>query len=51
VLRVDPEQPAGSPDRVLSEFIRVAYPVEKSATAVEDSPLPSAFADMLRDAY
>ncbi|NBB88031.1 MAG: helix-turn-helix domain-containing protein [Bacteroidetes bacterium] len=36
VLRIDPEQPEGSPVRVRSEFIRVAYPVEKSATAVED---------------
>jgi len=51
ILRIDPEQPARSPDRVMSKLIRVAYPVEKSATAVEDSPLPSAFADMLRDAY
>jgi predicted phosphodiesterase len=33
------------------EFIRVEYDVEQAATAIEDSPLPDAFADMLRKAY
>ncbi|HSC40214.1 MAG TPA: metallophosphoesterase family protein [Chitinophagaceae bacterium] len=33
------------------EFIRVAYDVEKAAAAVEASPLPIEFADMLRRAY
>jgi predicted phosphodiesterase len=32
------------------EFIRFAYDVEKAARAVEDSPLPNAFADALRQA-
>lgn len=31
------------------EFIRVAYDVENAAKAVEESPLPDAFADMLRN--
>ncbi|TVQ72966.1 MAG: metallophosphoesterase [Balneolaceae bacterium] len=31
------------------EFIRVEYDVEKAAKAVEDSDLPGAFADMLRN--
>ncbi len=31
------------------EFIRVEYDVQKAATAVEKSPLPNEFADMLRD--
>ena len=31
------------------EFIRVEYNVEKAAKAVEDSALPDAFADMLRN--
>lgn len=31
------------------EFIRVEYDVEKAAKAVEESPLPDAFADMLRN--
>jgi diadenosine tetraphosphatase ApaH/serine/threonine PP2A family protein phosphatase len=33
------------------EFIRVQYDIEKAARAVEDSPLPNEFADMLRKAY
>jgi putative phosphoesterase len=32
------------------EFIRFEYDVEKAAKAVEDSPLPNGFADMLRTA-
>lgn len=31
------------------EFIRVEYDVEKAAKAIEESPLPNAFADMLRN--
>ncbi|MEX2601985.1 MAG: metallophosphoesterase family protein, partial [Balneolaceae bacterium] len=31
------------------EFIRVDYDVEKAAKAVEESPLPNPFADMLRN--
>jgi putative phosphoesterase len=30
------------------EFVRVAYNIEKAARAVEDSPLPSEYAEMLR---
>lgn len=30
------------------EFVRVEYNVEKAAKAVEESPLPNEFADMLR---
>ena len=33
------------------DFIRVKYDVEKAARAVEDSPLPSLYATMLREAY
>jgi diadenosine tetraphosphatase ApaH/serine/threonine PP2A family protein phosphatase len=36
---------------VRAEFVRVAYDVEKAARAVEESPLPDAFADMLRKGY
>jgi putative phosphoesterase len=38
-------------DTVKVEFIRFEYDVEKAAKAVEDSPLPNEFADMLRNAY
>lgn len=50
VLHVDPEAPADSPNRIHPEFVRVAYAVEEAAAAVEESPLPDAFADMLREA-
>ncbi|MEM9847717.1 MAG: hypothetical protein AAF847_07495 [Bacteroidota bacterium] len=34
------------------EFIRVAaYDIEKVATAIEASPLPDVYADMLRKAH
>ena len=36
-------------DDLSVEFIRVAYDVEKAAAAVEESPLPHAFAGMLRN--
>ncbi|GAB3026394.1 metallophosphoesterase family protein [Niabella terrae] len=36
-------------DSVQVEFIRFEYDVEKAAKAVEDSPLPNAYADMLRN--
>jgi predicted phosphodiesterase len=35
-------------DSIQVEFIRFAYDVEKAAKAIEDSPLPQAFADALR---
>jgi putative phosphoesterase len=38
-------------DSVKVEFIRFAYDVEKAAKAVEDSPLPDVYADMLRKGY
>jgi diadenosine tetraphosphatase ApaH/serine/threonine PP2A family protein phosphatase len=33
------------------EFVRVPYDVERAANAVEESPLPDAFAGMLREAH
>jgi predicted phosphodiesterase len=38
-------------DSIHVEFVRVPYDVEKAAQAVEQSPLPNDFADMLRKAY
>jgi predicted phosphodiesterase len=38
-------------DALTVEFIRFEYDVEKAAKAVEDSPLPNEFADMLRKGY
>lgn len=40
-----------NPDALSVHFIRVSYDVEKTAQAVENSPLPPEFADMLRKAY
>lgn len=39
------------PESILAEFIRFEYDVEKAAKAVEDSPLPNEYADMLRKAF
>jgi hypothetical protein len=36
-------------DSIQLEFIRFDYDVEAAAKAVEDSPLPNEFADMLRN--
>jgi putative phosphoesterase len=38
-------------DSIQVEFIRFEYDIEKAAKAVEESPLPDAYADMLRKAY
>ena len=50
LLTVDPERPKTDADYCQVEFVRVAYDVEEAARAVEASPLPDAFAQMLRDA-
>ena len=50
LLTVNAERPKTDPDYCQVEFVRVAYAVEEAARAVEDSPLPDAFAQMLRDA-
>jgi len=38
-------------ESVKVEFVRFAYDVEKAAKAIEGSPLPDKYADMLRKAY
>ena len=38
-------------DAISVEFIRFDYDVEKAAKGVEESPLPNAYADMLRKGY
>ncbi len=40
-----------NPDSIKVEHIRVDYDVEKAAKAIEDSPLPNEFAQMLREAF
>lgn len=50
-LTLDEQSSLAVEKNIQVEFIRVAYDVEKAATAVEDSPLPNEFAEMLRKAY
>lgn len=48
LLTIDENFSLSKPDSLNVEFIRFAYDVEKAAKAVEDSPLPNDFAEMLR---
>lgn len=49
LLEWDGDLDLTDPDSLSVEFIRVDYDVEKAAKAVEESPLPNPFADMLRN--
>lgn len=49
ILTINPESSISNKDSIQVEFIRFEYDVELAAKAVEDSPLPNAFADMLRN--
>jgi len=40
-----------APESIGVEFVRVPYDVEMAAQAIENSPLPREYADMLRGAY
>jgi predicted phosphodiesterase len=51
LLTLDPERRKSDAAYCQTEHVRVAYHVERAAEAVEASPLPDAFADMLREAY
>ena len=51
LLHLDPSPRLTAADGVRSELVRVAYDVEQAAQAVEASPLPNEYADMLRGAY
>lgn len=51
ILDINPETSMTKADSLKVEFIRVAYDFENIAKAIEDSPLPNDFADMLRKAY
>jgi len=51
MMRLNEGSSVVDPDSIAVEFIRVAYDVEKAARAVENSPLPNEYADMLRKAY
>jgi predicted phosphodiesterase len=51
LLEIANEPDPSNPRAVEVEFVRVPYDVERTARAIEDSPLPDAFARMLREAY
>jgi len=48
LLQLNVDLSNSNPDSVKTEFRRVEYDVEKAAKAVEDSPLPNAYAEALR---
>ena len=50
MLTIDEMSSILDKDSITVEFIRFEYDVEKAAKAVEDSPLPNEYADMLRNA-
>jgi predicted phosphodiesterase len=50
LLTLDPQRLKTDAGYCSAEFVRVEYDVEAAARAVESSPLPDAFAQMLRDA-
>jgi predicted phosphodiesterase len=51
IIGLDESFSLKSSDSVKVEFVRFDYDIEKAAKAVEDSPLPNEYADMLRKAY
>ena len=51
LLHLDENTRLTVPQTIRSELVRVVYDVEKAAQAIELSPLPDEYADMLRKAY
>jgi putative phosphoesterase len=51
ILTLTEKASMANKDSVQVEFVRFEYDIEKAAKAVEESPLPNAYADMLRKAY
>lgn len=49
ILTINPDSTVTDKDSIKVEFIRFEYDVEKAAKAVENSPLPNEYADMLRN--
>jgi predicted phosphodiesterase len=50
LLHIDDQRSVTNKDSIHVKFIRFEYDVEKAARAVEDSPLPNAYAEALRKA-
>jgi putative phosphoesterase len=51
ILTINPDSSIMAKETVKVEFIRFDYDIEKAAKAVEESPLPNEYADMLRKGY
>jgi putative phosphoesterase len=51
ILQINENSSISNKDAIQVEFIRFDYDVEKAAKAVEDSPLPDGYADMLKKGY
>ncbi|MEI6948053.1 metallophosphoesterase family protein [Paraflavisolibacter sp. H34] len=51
LLTINADSAIGNKETVQVEFVRFDYDVEQAAKAIEESPLPAEFADMLRKAY
>lgn len=51
ILTIDADSNTTKKDAVRVAFIRFSYDVEKAAKAVEDSPLPNEYAEMLRRGF
>lgn len=51
LMTLDEQSRLADAESIQVEFVRVPYDVARAAKAVEDSPLPDEFADMLRKAY
>jgi predicted phosphodiesterase len=51
ILTINHDSSISNKDAVQVDFMRFDYDVEKAAKAVEDSPLPNEYADMLRKGY
>ena len=48
LVTIDPVNIMRQPEGLQVQFIRFDYDIEKAARAIEESPLPNAYADMLR---
>jgi putative phosphoesterase len=51
MLTINADSSITNKDAIGVEFVRFDYDIEKAAKAVEDSPLPNEYADMLRKGY
>ncbi len=51
IIHIDENSNKLNSQSIKVEFVRFDYDVEKAAKAVEDSPLPNEYADMLRKAF